>query len=225
MQWVSVPFDFASGSVWTMVGLKQTSMKDSLENVARIGCLEFSGQKPLRRPCGTPTRSTPLRMGSSNWLSSLATTQAAGRHCASRLCWTSTSTTHGRKSRSSKTSRGVELSQIVMWVAQQVLDILYMKILKQVMACKPLQWFSFPGSSSLVEKQGRMCAMKYYDIMIIWLDCCMTYDVCNIINFVFMRFDLITEPWPNQSSLGQSCWSWPHCQQVLWNWNDRRQCP
>ena len=97
--------------------------------------------------------------------------QAAGRHCASRLCWTSTSTTHGRKSRSSKTSRGVELSQIVMWVAQQVLDILYMKILKQVMACKPLQWFSFPGSSSLVEKQGRMCAMKYYYIMIIWLDC------------------------------------------------------
>ena len=76
-----------------MVGLKQTSMKDSLENVARIGCLEFSGQKPLRRPCGTPTRSTPLTMGSSNWLSSLATTQAAGRHCASRLCWTSTSTT------------------------------------------------------------------------------------------------------------------------------------
>ena len=59
------------------------------------------------------------------WFSSLATTQAAGRHCANRLCWTSTTTTHGRKSWSSKTSRGVELSQIVVWVAQQVPEILH----------------------------------------------------------------------------------------------------
>ena len=28
---------------------------------------------------------------------------------------------------------------------------------------------------------------------------------------LFFFCDLITEPWPSQSSLGQSCWSWPPC--------------
>ena len=122
-------------------------------------------RRPLRRPCGTATRSTPLRMGSSNWPMVLFTCHNTGS--GKTLCQSAVLDQHYHDARKkivifqNKPWRGTFTNSCVSGpTSTGDSSHLHRKILKQVMACKHLQWCSFPGSSSLVasgfKKQGRI---------------------------------------------------------------------